>query len=85
MVLKLKGITADWQHLKEMYLETFLTQYTIQSYIRNKEKCLPIQVIWKPNILSYIKIKRMEWFGQVWRATNDIRKVLMEIIHSYVW
>jgi len=37
----------------------------------------------KPNILSYIKIKRMEWFGHVWRADNDIiRKVLTETIHN---
>jgi hypothetical protein len=37
----------------------------------------------KPNISSYIKFKRMEWFGHVWRADNDfIRKVLTETIHK---
>jgi len=37
----------------------------------------------KPNISSYIKIKRMEWFGHVWRADNDIiRKVLTETIQK---
>jgi hypothetical protein len=37
----------------------------------------------KPNISSYIKIKRMEWFGHVWRADKDIiNKVLTETIHK---
>jgi len=37
----------------------------------------------KPNITTYIKIKRMEWFGHVWRADNDIiKKVLTETIQK---
>lgn len=40
----------------------------------------------KPNILSYKIIKRMEWFGHVWRADNDIiiRKVLADTIHKKI-
>ncbi|KAF0686884.1 Uncharacterized protein FWK35_00036068, partial [Aphis craccivora] len=37
----------------------------------------------KPNITTYIKIKRMEWFGHVWRADGDIiKKVLTETIQK---
>jgi hypothetical protein len=37
----------------------------------------------KPNILLCIQIKRIEWFGHVWKTDNNIiRKVLAETIHK---
>lgn len=50
---------------------------------RKKNDDLYDRLYLKTNISSYIKIKRMEWFGHVWRADNDIiRKVLTETIHK---
>jgi len=37
----------------------------------------------KPNIVSYLRTKRVEWFGHVWKAESDILKnVLTETIHK---
>lgn len=56
------------------------TELGIFDRMKNDELC---RLYDKPNILSYIKDKRMEWFGHLCTADNDIiNKALTESIHK---
>ncbi|XP_015364583.1 PREDICTED: uncharacterized protein LOC107162266 [Diuraphis noxia] len=41
------------------------------------------QLYGKPTILTFIRTKKMEWFGQIWRAEDDIlKKVITAMIQK---
>ncbi|VVC31329.1 Hypothetical protein CINCED_3A000160 [Cinara cedri] len=44
-----------------------------QTYERRKNQELQ-ELYNRPNIISYIKSKRLEWFGHVWRANGQVIK-----------
>jgi len=60
-----------------------IDQYIIQFGIFERKKNEdPLQTNFKIQYLVvYIKFKRMEWFGHVWRADSDIIKKSTNIDH----
>lgn len=41
------------------------------------------ELYYRPDIISFIKSKRLEWFGHVWRTDEQVMKeVLLCILYS---
>jgi len=81
-VQKLKNFQGDSRRLitieRKVLRNIFGPSYNaeLQTYERRKNQELQ-NLYNRPNIISYIRRKRLEWFGHVWRADGQVIKEVL--------